>query len=94
MFYNVYGVQEVLILDTHYQYSLQTYLNYFKMESKKPQYTLTYFDIWFRGEYVNAALVKAGADVTIVPVDQKDWPAMKPTTPSGFLPILQIDGGE
>ena len=52
---------------------------------------LTYFDIEGVAEPVRLALLLAGAPFDDVRVKFPDWPELKPKTPYGQLPILQID---
>lgn len=58
-----------------------------------PSIKLTYFDIEGRAECVRLALVLSGTDFDDDRVSFSDWPAMKPTTPYGKLPLMSIDGG-
>ena len=54
---------------------------------------LTYFDSpMSRGEEVRLALNIAGVDFEDNRIKRDDWPAMKPSTPYGQLPLLEIDG--
>src|SRR4051812_1179945 len=54
---------------------------------------LIYFDIAAsRGEECRLALHLAGIDFEDVRIDFKSWPEMKPTTPYGSLPILELPG--
>ena len=54
---------------------------------------LTYFNIQGAAEKVRLALVLGGIKFTDVRVPFDQWPAMKPTTPYGQLPLMSIDGG-
>jgi prostaglandin-H2 D-isomerase / glutathione transferase len=51
---------------------------------------LTYFDIEGRGEPVRLALVLAKVPFEDVRVQFDDWAALKPQTPTGQLPVLQV----
>ena len=54
---------------------------------------LTYFDAPVsRGEECRLALSVAGIDFEDVRIKAADWPAMKPQTPYGGLPILELPG--
>ncbi len=54
---------------------------------------LTYFDFpASRGEECRIALHVAGVDFEDDRVKFEAWPAMKPTTPFGSLPIFEIEG--
>jgi len=57
------------------------------------QYKLIYFNARARAE--PARLLFAYADVKYedVRVDESSWTAIKPSTPFGQLPVLEIDGG-
>ncbi|XP_062579789.1 glutathione S-transferase 1-like [Saccostrea cucullata] len=56
------------------------------------EYKLTYFDI--RGRAEISRLVFAAADVCYIDdrIKREEWPALKPNTPQGHLPLLTIDG--
>lgn len=55
--------------------------------------TLTYFDSpTSRGEECRLALFLAGVAFEDRRIQHKDWPALKPTTPFGGLPMLEIPG--
>jgi glutathione S-transferase len=58
-----------------------------------PKIKLTYFDIEGAGEPIRLALVLAGADFEDVRLSFADWPALKPTTPYGQLPIMTVNDG-
>jgi len=54
---------------------------------------LIYFDSpTSRGEECRLALHIAGVDFEDVRIDRKDWPALKPTTPFGSIPVLEMPG--
>jgi glutathione S-transferase len=54
---------------------------------------LTYFDApMSRGEECRLALYVGGADFDDNRIKRDDWAAMKPTTPFGSLPILEMPG--
>jgi len=54
---------------------------------------LIYFDsAASRGEECRLALHVAGVDFEDVRIKRSDWPALKPTTPFGSLPILELPG--
>jgi hypothetical protein len=54
---------------------------------------LIYFDAPVsRGEECRLALHLAGLDFDDVRVAQADWPALKPATPFGGLPVLELPG--
>ncbi len=54
---------------------------------------LLYFDAPVsRGEECRLALHIAGVDFEDVRINRKDWPALKPTTPYGGVPILEMPG--
>src|SRR5262245_28595615 len=54
---------------------------------------LTYFDAPVsRGEECRLALHLAGVDFEDVRVKRPDWPALKPQTPFGGMPILELPG--
>ena len=54
---------------------------------------LTYFDSpTSRGEECRLALHVAGVDFEDVRIQRSDWPTLKPTTPFGSVPVLEIPG--
>lgn len=54
---------------------------------------LTYFDQpTSRGEECRLALYLAGVDFEDVRIPRKEWPALKPTTPFGVLPVFELPG--
>jgi glutathione S-transferase len=54
---------------------------------------LTYFDIaGSRGEECRLALHLAGIDFDDHRVKRPEWPTLKPTTPFGSMPILELPG--
>lgn len=55
--------------------------------------TLTYFDAPVsRGEECRLALHLAGVEFSDHRVKGPDWPALKPTTPYGSMPVFEIPG--
>eukprot|EP01123_Difflugia_compressa_P000096 TRINITY_DN1019_c0_g7_i2.p1 TRINITY_DN1019_c0_g7~~TRINITY_DN1019_c0_g7_i2.p1 ORF type:complete len:247 (+),score=53.61 TRINITY_DN1019_c0_g7_i2:111-743(+) len=57
-----------------------------------PKLRLHYFDTKGRGEPIRVALFIGGVPFEDVRIQRKDWPAIKPTTPLGSIPFLEIDG--
>uniref|UniRef100_A0A7E4VKV5 glutathione transferase n=1 Tax=Panagrellus redivivus TaxID=6233 RepID=A0A7E4VKV5_PANRE len=55
------------------------------------QYTLTYFDVRALGEPIRLLFKYAGVEFKDVRIKHIDWPNIKPTTPTGKLPYLEID---
>jgi glutathione S-transferase len=54
---------------------------------------LTYFDAPVsRGEECRLALHVAGVDFEDVRIKRDEWAALKPTTPFGAMPVLEIEG--
>jgi glutathione S-transferase len=54
---------------------------------------LTYFDAPIsRGEECRLALHLAGVDFEDVRIKRSDWAALKPTTPFGSMPVLEMPG--
>lgn len=56
--------------------------------------SLTYFDLAGRAEMIRLAFKIGGVDFEDIRVAQEDWPALKPKTPLGSLPVLGLDGRE
>lgn len=55
---------------------------------------LIYFDFAGRAEPIRIMLHAAGIDFIDTRIDGKDWPAIKPTMPLGFVPVLKIGDQE
>jgi glutathione S-transferase len=54
---------------------------------------LIYFDApMSRGEECRLALHVAGVPFEDVRIKREDWPALKPTTPFGSIPVLEVPG--
>jgi glutathione S-transferase len=54
---------------------------------------LIYFDAPVsRGEECRLALHVAGVDFDDVRIKREDWPALKPKTPFGSLPVFELPG--
>lgn len=57
-----------------------------------PTYEVIYFNLKGRAESIRIMFHTAKADWKDTRVEFKDWPAMKPTTPLGAMPVVKIDG--
>ncbi|CAH1796831.1 unnamed protein product, partial [Owenia fusiformis] len=58
----------------------------------KGPYKLTYFDGQGRAELTRVIFASQDIKFEDIRVNFKDWPDMKPTTPMGMLPILEVEG--
>ncbi|CAI8028451.1 Glutathione S-transferase 1 (Fragment) [Geodia barretti] len=56
------------------------------------QYKLTYFNGRGRAELIRLILAQAGVQYEDHRIAGEEWPELKPTTPFGCLPILEVDG--
>jgi len=57
------------------------------------EFTFTYFQVHYRGEFVRAALACAeGVDFKDDRIEWDAWPAIKETLPLGTTPALWVDG--
>jgi glutathione S-transferase len=57
-----------------------------------PSHELLYFDGAGRAEIIRICLTIAKADWKDTRFPGKEWPAVKPTTPLGSVPVLKVDG--
>ena len=57
-----------------------------------PKYKLTYFNSRGKAETSRLVLAQAGMEYEDKRVTWDEWQALKPSTPLGFLPVLEVDG--
>ena len=57
-----------------------------------PTYKLIYFNARGRAEPIRLVLAQSGVSYEDKRIEFKDWPELKPNTPFGVLPVLEIDG--
>jgi len=57
-----------------------------------PTLKYIYFNVKGRGETPRLLLAASGMDFEDKRIESADWPAIKPTTPFGSLPVLEVDG--
>ncbi|KAG4075479.1 hypothetical protein HA402_003304 [Bradysia odoriphaga] len=62
-----------------------------KQPSANPTYKLTYFSIKGLGETLRILFAYGGIKYEDVRIEEKDWPALKPTMPMGVVPVMDID---
>ncbi|GMT27464.1 hypothetical protein PFISCL1PPCAC_18761, partial [Pristionchus fissidentatus] len=55
-------------------------------------YKLTYFDLRGRAESIRQVFAYAGVAFDDVRIPRDKWPELKPQTPFGQLPLLEVDG--
>ena len=55
-------------------------------------YKLIYFNAKGRGEIIRYIFAQAGVKYEDNRVTKEEWPELKPNTPYGVLPILEVDG--
>ena len=55
-------------------------------------YKLTYFNAKGRAELTRLVFAQAGVEYTDERIAREEWPARKPHTPFGVLPVLEVDG--
>jgi glutathione S-transferase len=53
---------------------------------------LTYFNVCGKGELTRMIFAAGDIKFTDTRIEMGDWAAVKPTTPFGFLPTLEVDG--
>ena len=61
-------------------------------DSKANSYTLIYFNGRGRAEITRILFKEAGVNFVDKRVEGKDWPAYKPQTPFGQMPVLEVNG--
>lgn len=57
-----------------------------------PSYKLHYFNLRARAEVIRWIFHYGGQEFEDHRIDFAQWPAVKPTTPFGTLPYLEVDG--
>ena len=57
-----------------------------------PSYKLTYFNARGRAEGARLVFAQAGVEYEDKRVTMEEWAQLKPSTPTGQLPILEVDG--
>ncbi|KAL5018475.1 hypothetical protein ScPMuIL_004197 [Solemya velum] len=57
-----------------------------------PTYKFVYFNGRARGEAIRMAFAVGGVKFEDVRVELSDWPTLKPKTPQGALPTLEVNG--
>ena len=55
-------------------------------------YKLIYFNIKGRAEVTRFIFAQAGVKYEDKRIPKEEWPALKPSTPTGSLPVLEVDG--
>ncbi|XP_033745537.1 uncharacterized protein LOC117331053 [Pecten maximus] len=77
--------------ETDRRYRYMSHLLSIRIVSNMPSYKLTYFNGKGGAELTRLAFAAAGVDYEDERVTREDWPALKPETPQGKLPILKVD---
>nr|QFU14644.1 glutathione S-transferase GSTs6 [Dendroctonus armandi] len=57
-----------------------------------PKYKLIYFNTYGRAEPLRYIFAYAGQDYVYEIIEKENWPKLKPNTPYGQLPVLEVDG--
>lgn len=60
--------------------------------SENPTFKLTYFNLRGLAEPIRMLLAYGGIEYEDVRIEREDWPALKPSTPFGQMPLLDVDG--
>jgi len=63
-----------------------------QLQDKQDRWTLTYFDSRGRGEPIRLLFAEGGVNFTDKRIAGEEWPALKPHTPMGCLPVLEHNG--
>ena len=61
-------------------------------QEEMPRYILTYFNTRGRAEPIRLILAQAGVDYEDKRITREQWAQLKPQTPFGHIPILEVDG--
>ena len=56
------------------------------------QYKLVYFNVKGRAEFIRFIFAQADVEYKDERIKKEDWPSLKPKTPFGMLPVLEVDG--
>lgn len=59
-----------------------------------PAYKLTHFSVEAKGELIRLIFAQTSTAYENVRITFEDWPSLKPSTPFGYLPVLEVDGKE
>nr|XP_031842331.1 glutathione S-transferase-like isoform X1 [Nomia melanderi] len=84
------GTQDQLVHDS--SLNLIVYLEFLAKIDIMPTYKVTYFNFTGLGEPIRFLLAQAGIPFEDNRIAFEEWPALKPKTPTGVLPILEVDG--
>lgn len=57
-------------------------------------YKVHYFNLRGRGEIIRLVLTAAGVEFEDRRVEFSEWPSLKPNTPLGSLPFVEIQDGD
>ncbi|CAH1248725.1 HPGDS [Branchiostoma lanceolatum] len=57
-----------------------------------PSYKLTYFKHWGRAGVLRLLFAAGEIEFEDVRIEREQWPELKPKTPMGQIPILEVDG--
>ena len=57
-----------------------------------PSYKLTYFSFKGRAEVSRLIFAQGGVEYEDHRIEKEEWPKLKPSTPTGTLPVLEVDG--
>lgn len=55
-------------------------------------YKLSYFPAEAKAELIRFIFVQTDTEYQNIRIPFEEWPALKPSTPFGYLPILEVDG--
>ena len=80
------------LIGTYRSLQKHVYLHSDYFKKKMSKYTLTYFNLRGRAEVTRLIFAQAGVEYEDKRITNEQWAELKPTTPTGTVPLLEVDG--